>query len=805
MIAFDLRVFSTGASQRGMGRVAREIIFHICKSNPGKTHIGLTFRKCFDPEYSKNVCKDEIFDNIPNLVQHDISDCYEEIDPYSDNRFKTREKNTLKLCNRLHELNVTEYWNLTPFIGDAYSSIIDVPTVGIIYDATPYIYKNMYLSNKVNERLYIEHVSCLRNYDSLISISDTTRSDFVLQFGFEPNKIVTIYPLLGEEYRNYAASTEPYRVDKVTAEKRDYAICVSSHHHSKNLVKLCKAWTSATKRSGSQTILKIILANEHFKTALENDTDPDPNIEFIVNLNEEELFSSYLGAKFCVQPSNYEGFGYPVVEAIALGIPTLANNTKIFEEVGGDVPHFFDANDPAEFEDTLVLALNNEVWLNDLKQRTFSEKNASTSRLISSLDLLVDVQKSATKNYEINSRKKAIAMASSYYPDKCGIVDYVDNIASGLCVSNPTFVVVRKDLEPAISLSKKYIVCSENALDRLKKRWENIEIYYQLGGAIWQYFMWEMMHKHPGTAVFHDLTMGGGLFHISNALDDQKTFRKVFESEPKHRKKIFLSSIKNHKNPEDWKEQIQSTLNGRINAYALSESKRSFVHDDQFKEILLKDNHYEKSKDEIKVVPLAKRDVLHKMRNLNRNGMREAFFGKTDSFVIGLFGNVVPNKLVLEGLKAISLLQKRHKIHIVLIGNQLIPSYEMEILEFIESNGLSQYMTIRGWVNDSDFDRLLFCCDVLLNLRYPANVGMTGPGVQAISAGVAVVVSKEAHWSMFDYQTGESINSHPEHCISEIESALEKIFNRLETVQNSAYSKYQQTLRIEQLVEHYKV
>lgn len=800
-----MRFLSSSASERGMGRVAREIIHRICIANPHETHYGLTYEKHFDPNYSKFSVTDRIFDEIPNLVQHDVSDCYTAVPDLPAERFQIREQNTIDLCDRLRELGADEFWNLTPFIGDAFCSIMDIPTIGIIYDATPYIYQKKYFFCDTHKQIYVEHISALQNYDSLISISDTTRSDFILQFGFDPKKIFTVYPLLGNLYRDFAFNSESNKPIQSAINSERYAICVSSYHHSKNLIELCKAWEKAVSKNESNLVLKIVLANAHFRDALLEEVGTNRSIHPVIDLNEDELFSLYLNAEFCVQPSNYEGFGYPVVEALALGLPTLANDTPIFREVAADLPHYFDANDPDEFQSTLCLALTDSAWLDDLRNRAWNSKETMLSQKESTFNRLSTARRYAIDHYMKFSEQSATAIASSYYPDKCGIVDYVDNIASELAKDRPTFVVVRKQLEPNIVSFKNYIVCSENALEILKRRWVNLRIFYQLGGSVWQYFMWRLMLNHPGVAVFHDLTMAIGVFTASNVFDNREVINSLIDAESDNRKKDLISALNDHQNEDDWRAAIESVLNGRLNAYSLSVSSKAFVHDEKFKTILLEDNKEVVNDEDIEIVPLAKRDIIFKMRNLNRSGMREAFFGKTDNIIIGIFGNVVPNKLVLEGLKAICSLQKRYKIHIVMIGNQLIPSYQNEIMDFIRSNNLQENITLKGWVSDEVFDRLLYCCDILLNLRYPANIGMTGPGVQAISAGVPIVISKEAQWSIFDNETGESINSAPEHCISEIESALESIISRLESVRNSAYSKYQNSLRIDQLIAHYKV
>jgi alpha-1,3-rhamnosyl/mannosyltransferase len=72
---------------------------------------------------------------------------------------------------------------------------------------------------------------------------------------------------------------------------------------------------------------------------------------------EEQLPGLYAAAAAVVYPSRYEGFGLPLVEGLAAGVPVLASDLPVFREVGGDEILLFDPVDPASIASALESAL----------------------------------------------------------------------------------------------------------------------------------------------------------------------------------------------------------------------------------------------------------------------------------------------------------------------------------------------------------------------------------------------------------------------------------------------------------------
>ncbi|HUW10077.1 MAG TPA: glycosyltransferase family 1 protein, partial [Anaerolineae bacterium] len=86
-------------------------------------------------------------------------------------------------------------------------------------------------------------------------------------------------------------------------------------------------------------------------------------------VSDEDLPAVYGGAALCAVPSLYEGFGLPVLEAMACGTPVVCSHTSSLPEVGGDAPAYFDPEDTDAMAEVMRRALEDRQL-----QREMSEK-----------------------------------------------------------------------------------------------------------------------------------------------------------------------------------------------------------------------------------------------------------------------------------------------------------------------------------------------------------------------------------------------------------------------------------------------
>ena len=176
----------------------------------------------------------------------------------------------------------------------------------------------------------------------LIATSEATRAD-LQHFYRIAGKSVTVIPH-GVEQRFFAldrSSTEPY------------LLYVATLHPHKNHERLLRAYARRPRRE------RLVLAGMngfHVQPvrALIEDLQLGDAVILTGWIPREELYELYARASACVIPSTFEGFGMPVLEALASGIPTACSDIPALRESAGEAALFFDPLD----EDAIATAID---------------------------------------------------------------------------------------------------------------------------------------------------------------------------------------------------------------------------------------------------------------------------------------------------------------------------------------------------------------------------------------------------------------------------------------------------------------
>jgi glycosyltransferase involved in cell wall biosynthesis len=178
--------------------------------------------------------------------------------------------------------------------------------------------------------------------DAIICVSESTRRDLLRFYAVDPRRAVTVHSGLGA----------PAASEKLEGLPSRYLLFVSTIEPRKNLGTLIDAFESLRDREAYDGYL-VIVGRVGWKS---EDILPRLQSRGIVHLDylpAAQLASVYEQAEVFVFPSIYEGFGFPVLEAMARGVPTLAARSSSLPEIGGDAALYFDPNDSRELESQL--------------------------------------------------------------------------------------------------------------------------------------------------------------------------------------------------------------------------------------------------------------------------------------------------------------------------------------------------------------------------------------------------------------------------------------------------------------------
>jgi glycosyltransferase involved in cell wall biosynthesis len=201
----------------------------------------------------------------------------------------------------------------------------------------------------------------VRRADRVISVSRNTRDDLVRLLGVPSERVDVVPSGVGT-----TARAEPLGEDEVRRRhglgERPIALSVSAMRPHKNLERLLEAL--ARLPAGRRPVLVVPGYPTAYEGRLRERASAlglDDDARFVGWTDGAELEGLYRAARCFVFPSLYEGFGLPVLEAMARGVPVACSNRSALPEVAGDAALLFDPEDVAAIADALERLLTDDA------------------------------------------------------------------------------------------------------------------------------------------------------------------------------------------------------------------------------------------------------------------------------------------------------------------------------------------------------------------------------------------------------------------------------------------------------------
>jgi len=199
--------------------------------------------------------------------------------------------------------------------------------------------------------------------DAIICVSQSTRSDVLNFYEVDEKKVVAIHSGISVLSPQSSVLAGPYILFVSTVEPR------------KNLPLLLDAYARLRPRIPHSLVVtgKIGWKSESIAKRLKA-----PGIVHLDYVDSERLAAIYAGADLFVFPSIYEGFGFPLLEAMAHGVPTIAARSSSLPEIGGDAALYFDPRDDRELERLIERVVTDRPMRDELVAR--GRERAATFR-----------------------------------------------------------------------------------------------------------------------------------------------------------------------------------------------------------------------------------------------------------------------------------------------------------------------------------------------------------------------------------------------------------------------------------------
>jgi glycosyltransferase involved in cell wall biosynthesis len=221
------------------------------------------------------------------------------------------------------------------------------PTVITIHDMTLWLCPQHHYGRRVLSMRPLIPLAA-RRAGAIIAVSEATKQDIIRILGVPAAKIQVVHEAPDSSFRPLDRATARARLRPEWQVPEAFLLYVGTIEPRKNLVRLLQAFARLRAHERMAERL-VIVGPTGWKTkpvlrAVE-ELGLEKEVRFLGYVPQEALVALYSLATALVLPSLYEGFGLPVVEAMACGAPVVASHAGALPEVGGDAVQYVEPTD----------------------------------------------------------------------------------------------------------------------------------------------------------------------------------------------------------------------------------------------------------------------------------------------------------------------------------------------------------------------------------------------------------------------------------------------------------------------------
>ena len=251
------------------------------------------------------------------------------------------------------------------------------PFLVMIPDLSEYHVKFKYDRVRLFYRKKICIPLSLKRGTKIIAISENTKKDLIEILGVPEDKIAVVH--LGSNsfgINVIPASWETLREKRGLADLPFIFYPCRTDYIGKGLDSLLKAYKIITENrpdfpllliSGAKGVGHKRFVKEILKLGLEK------KVIWLGWIDPSELETLYRVATLLVFPSRYEGFGFPLTEAMERGLPVACSNKSSLPEIGADAVAYFDPNDPRDIAKSILYLIDNRNMLERMRRKGFKQ------------------------------------------------------------------------------------------------------------------------------------------------------------------------------------------------------------------------------------------------------------------------------------------------------------------------------------------------------------------------------------------------------------------------------------------------
>lgn len=744
-IVIDLQCLQGPNCYRGIGRYSLSLSQFLIKYSKNNKFFILLNNNIENIEYIRNSFKD--------LIENEFIKIFEipKFDPDHKQSFESLAKSS-EIIREQYIANISpdlvfissvfEGWkNSDPLtIGEFQHNI---NTAATLYDLIPFTYPKEYIKDEKTRNFIFKKMNYLKKSNLLITISNYSLTKAQEILSLDDSQIFNCSIGIDNKFKiNIYNPLEILNFRKKYDIIKNFIFYVGGIDFRKNISGLIEAFSNLPYLLKEKYQLVIIVSD------VLNSTKPYVNLfnkkynlkkNQLILLNkvsDNELIMLYNLCSLFVFPSLYEGFGLPILEAMACGATTICSNTSSMPEAAGNKDALFNPRISREITKKMIDALTNEsfrISLNDhakehITNFTWEKTAKKVLEVFENSIKNRHIKQSSTLNY-----KKKMAFITPLPPEKTGLADYSAQILPNLSHYYDITIIINQKKIKDDWLEATFQIQDVNWFIRYNSYFDII--LYQFGNSNFHYYMLKLLKLFPGIVVLHDFFLSGLYNWLDMAVPSEKGifpralyyshgFGSLLKLKNKNRQKIIDSYP--------------------CNLYVLKRSLGIIVLS-QYTINLAKEWYGSNIVKKFKLVnhvAYINKKLSHEVKNINKEKLG---FAK-DDFLICSFGFIGEPKLYHRIIDALSnSCFSKKKFFFILVGGNYDENYNSLLLKQIKNYNLSKNIKFTGFCDPEIFKEYLLATDIAIQLRSKSRGETSGCVFKCLSYGIPTIIN--AHGS----------------------------------------------------------
>lgn len=201
--------------------------------------------------------------------------------------------------------------------------------------------------------------------DHVITVSETVRSEVIDRFSLDPQRVTATLLAADPVYRPHTSEMLRPAMEALGLRSCQYSLFVGTVEPRKNVARLVQAYSKLPAELRDTFPLVIAGGSGWNSAGIHEAISVGVSqgwLHYLSYVDQQWLPALYAGATLMIYPSLYEGFGLPIVEAMASGTPVITSNVSCMPEIAGNAAKLINPLDIDEITHALEIGLSNSQW-----------------------------------------------------------------------------------------------------------------------------------------------------------------------------------------------------------------------------------------------------------------------------------------------------------------------------------------------------------------------------------------------------------------------------------------------------------